>query len=334
MSRNIVVVVEHYAGQLRSITRELIVCALKLQQLRSGRITAVIPGHNIAALAHETARKYGVSVIGIEDPALHHYNGEHWKSALKAVFADLPPSYVCIGHTLEGMEFAPGLSVMLGAACVTGVEHVAGDRDRILFTRSIHGGKVLAEVTPCVQTTVLTVQPGSFGGFPCEASTPGSVELRSVSIPPRFSRTLGIKGSHDRNTALADADVIVAAGKGIGKKENIELLERLAALFPKSAVAGSRWVVDTGWMEHRQQVGLTGATVKPKLYIACGISGASQHVVGMRESDFIIAINKDPYATIFKFADVCIVEDLTSFIPILIEQYEKQRENECMPTSV
>jgi len=321
-----VVVVEHHEGKLRPVTKDLMACASILERHRSGRITAVIPGHNIVGLAHETARMYGVSVIGIEDPVLRNYNGENWKSALKAVFADLLPTYVCIGHTLEGMEFAPGLSVTLNAACVTGIEHVDGDPNRILFTRSIHCGKLLAEVVSCVETTVLTVQPGSFAGFVCEVNTPGAVELRSVSLPPSFSRTLGIKGSRDRNPALADADVIVAAGKGIGKRENMELVKRLAALFPASAVAGSRWVVDAGWMEHRRQVGLTGATVKPKLYIACGISGASQHVAGMRESDFVIAINKDPYAAIFKFADVAIVEDLTSFIPVLIEQYDRQRE--------
>ncbi|MBI4775454.1 MAG: electron transfer flavoprotein subunit alpha/FixB family protein [Deltaproteobacteria bacterium] len=333
MSRNVVVVVEHHEGKLRPVTRDLMACASILRRLLSGRITAVILGRDIAGLAHETAGMYGVSVLGIENPALRDYNGEHWKSALKGVLADLAPSYVCVGHTLEGMEFAPGLSVTLGAACVTGIEHVGGDPSRVLLTRSIHGGKLLAEVTPCVETTVLTVQPGSFSGFPFGANAPGAVELRSVSIPPSSSRTVGIKRSKDRNTALADADVIVAAGKGIGKRENIELVKRLAALFPKSAVAGSRWVVDAGWMEHKQQVGLTGATVKPKLYIACGISGASQHIVGMRESEFVVAINKDPYAAIFKFADVCIVEDLTSFIPVLIDRYEKQVRNECIPTA-
>ncbi|MBW2616973.1 MAG: electron transfer flavoprotein subunit alpha/FixB family protein, partial [Deltaproteobacteria bacterium] len=124
-------------------------------------------------------------------------------------------------------------------------------------------------------------------------------------------------------SALTEADVIVSAGKGIGRKENLEIIERLAALFPKSAVAGSRSVCDSKWLDRNRQVGYTGATVSPKLYIAAGISGATQHIAGMRSSGFIVAINSDPNAAIFNVSDVCVVEDLTTFVPVFIDSHEK-----------
>jgi len=128
-------------------------------------------------------------------------------------------------------------------------------------------------------------------------------------------------------TGITEAGVIVSAGQGLGDKENLDLIFQLAALFAKSAVAGSRIVCDLGWLEYRCQVGVTGATVSPQLYIACGISGAVQHVMGMRNSEFIVAINKDPAAAIFQVADIGIVEDLTTFIPALIEVYEKTKSD-------
>jgi len=128
-------------------------------------------------------------------------------------------------------------------------------------------------------------------------------------------------------TGITEAGVIVSAGQGLGDKKNLDLIYQLAALFAKSAVAGSRIVCDLGWLEYRCQVGVTGATVSPQLYIACGISGAVQHVMGMRNSEYIVAINKDPAAAIFQVADICIVEDLTTFIPALIEVYEKTKSD-------
>ena len=128
-------------------------------------------------------------------------------------------------------------------------------------------------------------------------------------------------------SAITEAKVIVAAGRGIGEAEKLGIIEQLAKVFPRSAVAGSRIVCDMGWLEYKCQVGVTGATVTPELYIACGISGAVQHVSGMRSSGFIVAINTDPAAAIFQTADICVVEDLTTFIPILIEMYEKLKTN-------
>ena len=136
---------------------------------------------------------------------------------------------------------------------------------------------------------------------------------------------MGVKQAAMATKGITEANVVVAAGQGIGDQDNLELVNQLAAIFAKSAIAGSRIVCDLGWLEYGCQVGVTGATVSPQLYLACGISGAIQHISGMRGSDFIVAINKDPAAAIFQVADICVVEDLKSFIPVLIETYQETR---------
>jgi electron transfer flavoprotein alpha subunit len=138
---------------------------------------------------------------------------------------------------------------------------------------------------------------------------------------------LGVRPVELDDTGLADARVIVSAGKGIGKKENLSLLYCLAELFSKSTVAGSRLVCDMEWLEKQRQVGITGNTVAPELYIACGISGAVQHVAGMGDAGFVVAVNTDPHAAIFNVSDICIVEDVTTFIPEVLAAYKAKKES-------
>ena len=163
---------------------------------------------------------------------------------------------------------------------------------------------------------------------PRSGAKPGRVSVKQVPIESRWWQSLGVRHSDTDSAGISQAEVIVAAGQGFGDSDNLELAHRLASLFPKSAVAGSRIVCDLGWLAYGCQVGVTGATVSPRLYIACGISGAIQHVSGMRGSEFIVAINKDPAAAIFQVADVCIVADVTTFIPTLIETCRKLKESD------
>jgi electron transfer flavoprotein alpha subunit len=215
--------------------------------------------------------------------------------------------------------------VRLGAACITGVERVFREDDHICFTRAVYNGKIMAIINPVAAPMVVTVQPGIFKPPRLDHTTPGTVDIRTVSLPPQRTRSKGIKRAKQEDSALSEAEVIVSAGRGIGSKKNLDLISRLAALFPRSAVGGSRPVCDLDWLEYKQQVGITGATVTPTLYIACGISGSVQHQSGMRGAGFIVAINTDPDAAIFNIADVCIVEDLTTFIPSFIEEYEDRK---------
>jgi len=324
MTRPIVVIAEHLEGKLRPATDELIAFALELRQTMPAPIQVLILGNDPENMAHLIATKTGLDVIGIQESNLARYNGDLYKNILATLLAELNPAYVCIAHTPTGMDFAPGLAHRLGAVCITGVESVYEDQGCVLFTRAFYNGKILADICAETETAVLTVTPGFFKPPVADPAGPGRIEIRKTSCIQARLRTLETRKAPAQKSEFAQAAVIVSAGRGIGKKENLALIFKLAGLFPRSAVAGSRWVCDAGWLEHRRQVGLTGAVVSPKLYIACGISGSVQHLAGMRESGFIVAVNSDPHAAIFNIADISIVEDLNIFIPALIEAHRQK----------
>lgn len=327
MDQTIVIVAEHFRGELKPVTYDLMAFAAELQQLHPAAVKVVILGDRITELARKTARETDLDVIGIQDPNLTSYNGDTYKAILGELLPELRTAYVCAAHTTQGGDFAPALAVRLGAACITGVERVFEEDGRICFTRAIYNGKIMANLSPSTGPVVVTVQPGMFKPPSFDHTTPGVVEIRTVSHPPQRTRSMGINRVKQEDSALVEAEIIVSAGRGIGKKEKLGLISRFAALFPRSALGGSRPVCDLDWLEYKQQIGLTGATVTPRLYIACGISGSVQHLSGMRGAGFIVAINTDPDAAIFNIADVCIVDDLTTFIPTFIEEYERQKRS-------
>jgi len=186
-----------------------------------------------------------------------------------------------------------------------------------------YGGKLLVDVSPAGEApAVVGVQVGAFAPAACGAG--GSVELRSSKAAPSRMRVLGLERGHPLNQAVSEAEVVVAAGRGVGGPQGLAAIERLAALFPSAAVAGSRPVCDAGWLALSRQVGMTGATVEPRLYLACGISGSRQHTVGFRGAELVVAINSDPQAAIFGEADLAVVEDLSSFLPLLIDACESE----------
>ncbi len=325
MKQTIVVIVEHSAGQIRPVTHELVSCAQRLQQDKTTAIKAIILDNSPAELAREIADTWGLEVTAVRIPGLVTYNGEIYKRVLADLLREYEAACVCIAHSSQGMDIELPLAVELKAACITGVEDILEVENRTCFARSIFGAKAVAHVRPESGISILTIQPGMFRPQKPDNAASGSVTNKSFKCDPLKTCSTGIKQAEADMTGITEAGVIVAAGQGLGDKENLDLIYRLAALFTKSAVAGSRIVCDLGWLEYRCQVGVTGATVSPQLYIACGISGAVQHVMGMRNSEYIVAINKDPAAAIFQVADICIVEDLTTFIPAFIEAYEKAK---------
>jgi len=327
MKQTIVVIVEHFSGQIKPVTHELVSCAKRLQQNKASVIKAVILDAHPAALAREMADTWGLEVIAVRIPGLTSYNGEIYKSVLADLLREFEAAYVCTAHSSQGMDFVPALSVELNAACITGVEDILEVENRTCFARSIFGAKAVAHIRPENDLSILTIQPGMFRPQKPDKPVSGSVAHRSFNCESLKTLSMGIKEAEADMTGITEAGVIVSAGQGLGGKDNLDLIYQLAALFTKSAVAGSRIVCDLGWLEYRCQVGVTGATVSPQLYIACGISGAVQHVMGMRNSEYIVAINKDPAAAIFQVADICIVEDLTTFVPVFIELYEKTKND-------
>lgn len=323
MKNSIIVIAEHADGQVRPVTYELIAFAKKLQALQSLAIKVLILGAEVLNPAKEIAAMAGLAVRCFEIPHMPDYNGELYRKVLSEHLRAAPPTYVCIAHTSQGLDFAPSLAVELDGACISGIEDILAVEDGVIFARPLYGGKAIAHIRSISETAVLTIQVGLFNLNQYTTEKSGSVAVQSVTIKPQWWHSLGIKQLATDTAGITEANVIVAAGQGIGDRDNLELAHQLASIFTKAAVAGSRIVCDIGWLEYGCQVGVTGASVSPQLYIACGISGAIQHISGMRGSEFIVAINKDPAAAIFQVADVCIVADLITFIPTLIETYHK-----------
>ena len=325
MEKTILVIAEHARGELKPITWEIIHFAHQIQTFNKAPIRAIILGEKVEDLGKEMVQKTGLDVAAIHIPGLALFNGEAYATILQEVISPEQPVMIIAGHTSQGWDFAPRLAVRLNTSCITGVTGLRFHQDRICFQRPVHGGKVMAETISLTDRTIVTVQPGVFRESETTLPGKGSLQMLTRTLPISGSEVIGIRPAAEEDAGVTEAEVIVAAGRGIGKQENLTFIHRLAALFPKSAVGGSRPLCDLGWLRHAQQIGVTGATVSPRLYLACGISGAYQHLAGMRDSGFIVAINRDPRAAIFNWADVCIVEDLETFIPLLIEVWEKKR---------
>ena len=319
MEKNIVVIAEHLNGQIKPATYEAIAAARMLQHASKSAVKVIILGADIIKSAHALADTTGCDVTALQLADMATYNAELYVRTLTERLPGLHPAWVCIPHTAQGADYAPALAVAIKAACISGVEDLRQLESKPCFGRPLYGAKIVGRVCPVSETTVLTIQPGIFKFEASHQPAPGKVTAECLAYAPIGSKSLGIKHSRVDTAGIAEADVIVAAGQGIGERDHLELIRKLASLFSKSAVAGSRIVCDRGWLDYSCQVGVTGATVTPRLYIACGISGALQHVTGMRGSEFIVAINKDPTAAIFQVSDVCVVEDLTTFIPEFIE---------------
>jgi len=328
MGNNIVVIAEHAEGQIRPVTYEIISFAKKLQRSTPSKsVKVLLLADDAENPAHELADKSGLDVTAVQIPEMTGYNGELYLRVLAEFLSDMPPAFVCIAHSSQGLDYAPALAVKLNAACITGVGDFIDQAGVVSFTRPIYGGKIIARLQPTSSTSVLTIQPGFFKADGNARGTKGNITLLATSARSRQSRSLGIKQADTDTAGISESNVIVAAGRGIGEKENLDFIHQLAALFAKSAVAGSRIVCDMGWLGYQCQVGVTGTTVSPQLYIACGISGAVQHVMGMQSSAFIVAINKDPSAAIFQTADICIIEDLIAFIPAFIRAYNEETKD-------
>ena len=324
---SILIIAEHVAGKLKPSALELAAAARLLKKKSSDDTVAVLLGVEVEKPATEMSQKAGLEVIGLQAKGLANYNSEIYKTLLLELIEELKPEYILGAHSSQGLDFLPALAVKTGAACITGVEKIDQHDGSAVFIRSICGGKLKTTMKPDSGNTILTIQPGSFEIHDETATVPGKVSIRHRQIESKAVQNRGLKPGQTENSALREAKVIVAGGRGLGDEENLALLEKLATLFDRSTVGGSRPICDLGWLQYNRQIGITGATVAPDLYIACGISGTSQHVMGMKGSGFIVSINRDPNAAIFNTSDVCVVEDLVSFIPLLLEEYRKRKED-------
>jgi electron transfer flavoprotein alpha subunit len=260
----------------------------------------------------------------LENPRLAHYSSESYALALHGLVADLHPQAVFFAATEMGKDLAPRLAAKLDAALASDCVKVEVKDGRLELTRPVYAGKAFLTVRLKTMPQLVTLRPNVFGPYTAPGAA-GEVEKRAVAIPDGAvkGQVAEVVKAAGEEIDVAEADVIVSGGRGMKGPENFELLRALAAVIPRAAVGASRSAVDSGWIGHEHQVGQTGKTVSPNLYMAFGISGAIQHLAGMSSSKTIVAVNKDPDAPIFKVADYGIVGDLFQVIPVLKDELKK-----------
>jgi len=273
-------------------------------------------GSNAAPLAAQVAAK-GVTTWSVAHPQLENYTADAWCAALGQLIAAARPRFIFFAHTYQARDYAAKLATRCGEVLIGDVTHIRVDAGAPVFTRQWMQGKLNAEYRHPAGTCFVSVQAGS---FPADDAAAGSGEIKSFTpkLEPDAIRT--IPGQPFREAAqtvdLSSAPVIVSVGRGIGEQENLKLVEDLAAALG-AELAASRPICDAGWLPMERQVGSSGQTVAPRLYLAVGISGAIQHLVGMKAAGTVIAINKDPDAPIFDVADIAVVGDLFEIVPAL-----------------
>jgi electron transfer flavoprotein alpha subunit len=315
----ILVVGEQRAGKLNRATWEAVAAA---QQFAGGQpIAVVVPGAGEAAAA-EIAAAQVQEVVRLEHEALAAYTPDAYCAALEKVLAELAPSVVVLPHTYQTRDFAPALAARLDRALVTDVTAVKNAGGQLQFVRPMFQGKLTADVVPQGPAPhLVTIQIGAFRvDQAVRGPSPAPIRQLSATVDPAAIRQRPEPPFQEakQSVDLSQAERIVAVGRGIRGQEHLPLAERLASAFG-AELAASRPICDAGWLPMDRQVGSSGQTVAPKLYLALGISGAIQHLVGMKGSGTIAAVNKDPGAPIFEVADYGIVGDLFEIVPALIE---------------
>jgi len=312
---SILIVAEIQKGAIREASYELASFAHKIAAGRE--IRSLVMGSGIAGEAESFAKKGGGSVYAADHEGLANYNVDGWNAAIRAAVEASGAELVLISNTPSGWDVAPRVAAGLDAAFVSDVFDISEEDGTQVFTRRIFNGKLDAQVVCPGTPVVVSVQPGATA--PYEGATEGGVESLSVDLSGSRARFIETRVAESKGVDLTKADIIVSGGRGVGDPEKFpEVIQPLADALG-GAMGASRPVVDAGWLAHEYQVGSSGQVVTPKLYIACGISGAIQHLVGMKGSNFIIAINKDPDAPIFEVADLGVVADLFEVVPALTE---------------
>jgi len=316
----VMVLVEHRKGEIREITYEM----LKKAQELDKEVEAVLIGEDLFELKQKV-RPYCSKLITVKVEGLNEFNSEPYQQILSQLLTQRKPKILLIGHSSQGMDLAPSLGVALGCGVITDVVDFGFQNGEVWAIRQVYGGKLSAKVKASSETVILTVRSGSFDPQGLLVLEGEEEEVSFPLAPFPYKRFLGFLEAPKAEVDITQADVIVSVGRGIGGPENIPLAEELAKALG-GVLACSRPVVDKGWLPKERQVGTSGKTVKPKVYIALGISGAFQHVAGMKGAQMIIAVNKDPKAPIFNVAHYGIVGDVLQVIPNLLNKLKERKK--------
>ena len=315
MATTILILAEHDGSALKDISFELLGMADRVAE--GANVKALLLGNGVDGLASELAARGASEVLYVEGSALAEYTSDGYRKAIEAVLSEESPHLFLIGNTPNGWDVAPLVSARLGVPLATGCSAVTLENGSALFHRKAFNGKFVHEVAVAdARPLFATIEKGASAVF--EGETSGTV--RKIESPVQESdlrsRFVETKKGASSGLDLTQANVIVSGGRGVGDPEKFDVIRELAEAL-SGQVGASRAVTDAGWLPHEHQIGSSGVTVSPKLYVACGISGAIQHVVGMKGSGYIVAINKDADAPIFGIADVGVVGDLFEIVPAL-----------------
>jgi len=326
----ILVIVEQREGKLNRVSLETITAAQAIGAAMNWPVEAAVLGSSVGSIASEIAAKKLARVYAVENDKLEPYTPDGFVAGLKQFLEQKQPKLVLMPHTYQVRDFAPQLATALGRTvipdCIGFRKNAAGDQ--LVFTRQMFQGKFAADVTfTCDAPWFATFQAGAFRGDKAEdGASAAPVETVSVTINAAAIRTKPEAPFKEAKQAvdLTQAEIIVSVGRGIKEQKNIDLAKQLADALG-GEIAASRPICDAGWLPMDRQIGSSGQTVSPKLYLALGISGAIQHIVGMKGARSIIAVNKDSEAPIFEIADFGVVGNLFDIVPPLIEEVKKAK---------
>ncbi|QHS22951.1 electron transfer flavoprotein subunit alpha/FixB family protein [Virgibacillus sp. MSP4-1] len=325
MSKNILVFGEVRDGELRNVSFEAIAAARKISE--DGAITAAVFGKDgLDKAANEMIYHGADRAVTVQDDKLETYTSEGYAQAALAVIDDEDPDGIVMGHTSAGKDLTPKLASKLESGLVSDVTDIEVTGDNVVFTRPIYSGKAFEKKIVTDGMIFATIRPNNIAALDRDDSRSGDVSSKDVDIKDIRTVIKEVLRKTTDGVDLSEAKVVVSGGRGVKSKEGFEPLQELADVLG-GAVGASRGACDADYCDYSLQIGQTGKVVTPDLYIACGISGAIQHLAGMSNSKIIVAINKDPEANIFNVADYGIVGDLFDVVPKLTEEIKNLKVN-------
>lgn len=324
MARKVLVLGEVRDGSLRNVSFEAVAAGKTAAE--GGEVVGVLIGESVSALAQELIQYGADRVVTVEDEKLKQYTPDGYSQALMAVIESESPEGLIFGHTALGKDLAPKIAAKLESGLISDVTSLEEAGGNLVYTRPIYSGKAFEKKIVTDGLLFATIRPNNISPLEKDGSRSGDVSSVSADIKDLRTIIKEVVRKASEGVDLSEAKVIIAGGRGVKSEEGFEPLKELASVL-NGAVGASRGACDADYCDYSLQIGQTGKVVTPDLYIACGISGAIQHLAGMSNSKVIVAINKDPEANIFKVADYGIVGDLFEVVPMLTEEFKKLKVN-------
>jgi len=319
------VIAEQQDGILKKVSLEILSKGQKLAEELGTELEAVLLGEDVSELADLLAA-YGASKVYLaDDEELAPYSSEAYSQVIAGLIEENEPEAVFFGHTALGKDLAPRVAQKVETGMVSDITEAEVEDDQLVFTRPIYAGKAFTKSKVLSTPIMATFRPNVQTMSDADDGASANVEEVDVDLENIRAKVVDVQKQSGGRVLLTEADIIVSGGRGMKGPENYPVIEELADALG-AAVGASRAAVDAGWRPHSDQVGQTGKTVSPTLYVACGISGAIQHLAGMSSSKYIVAINKDEEANIFNVADYGIVNDLFKVVPAMTEAVKKYKD--------